>query len=91
MYIYIEISNCHDLYHLTFLKAPARVAKNRGAWEPSSHEVKTCRTNCDPGCKKYYRRKNICSETNTQNVQNENIYRCVTCIYIYIVVRHKTK
>ena len=55
--------------------------------ERGSHEVKTRRTNCDPGCKKYYRRENICSETNIQNVQNGNIYRCVTFIYIYILVR----
>ena len=33
--------------------------------------------------------KNICLETNIQNVHNENIYRCVTYIYIYILVRQK--
>ena len=59
-----------------------RVAKYRGARERGSHEVTTRRTNCDPGCKKYYRRENICSETNIQNVQHENIYRCVTYILI---------
>ena len=57
--------------------------KNRGARERGSYEVKSCRTNCDPGCKKYYRGKNICSETNILHVQNENIYRWVTYIYIY--------
>ena len=60
-----------------------RVAKNWGARERGSHEIKTCRTKCDPGCKKHYRRKNICSGTNIENAQNENICRCVTYICIY--------
>ena len=67
---------------------PTRVAKNRGARERGSHEVKTCRMNCDTDCKKYAG-KNICSETNILNVQNKNICRCVTYIYIYILVRPK--
>ena len=67
----------------------SRVEKNRGPRGRGSHEVKTSRTNCGPGSKKYYRRENICSETKKQNVQNENIYRCVTYIYIYILVRQK--
>ena len=66
-----------------------RVAKKQGERERGSHEVKTRRTNCDPDCKKYYRIENICLESNIQNVQNENIYRCVTYIYIYILVRQK--
>ena len=48
--------------------------------DDTSHEVTTRRTNCDPGCKKYDKRENIFSETNIQNVQHENIYRCVTYI-----------
>ena len=44
--------------------------------------MKTCRTSCNPGCKNYGR-KNVCSETNVQNVQNENIHKCVAYIYIY--------
>ena len=34
--------------------------------------VKTRCTNCDPDCKKYYRRENISSKTNIQNAQKEN-------------------
>ena len=66
----------------------ARWQKNRGVRERGSHEVNTRRTNCDPGCKKY-KRENICSETNIQNVQNEIIYSCVTYIYIYILIETK--
>ena len=66
-------------------KFATRVAKNQGAWERGFHEVKTFRTNCDPVYKKNYRRKNICPETNTQNAQNENIYRCIKFIYIYLL------
>ena len=62
------------------LMSADRVAKYRGARKRGSHKVKTRRANCDPGCKKYYRRENICSETNIKNVQHENIYRCVTYI-----------
>ena len=75
------IYNCVDIIY-------SRVAKNRRARERGSHEVKTSRTNCDPGYKKH-KGENIYSETNIQNVHNENIYRCVTYIYIYVVVRQK--
>ena len=58
------------------------VTKTRGTRKRRSNKMKTCRTKCDPGYKKIYRRKNICSETSIKNVQNENIHRCVTYIYI---------
>ena len=64
-------------------EVPISVAKNRGAREQRSHEVKTRCTKCDPGCKTIYRRKKFFSETNIQNVQNENSYGCATHIYIY--------
>ena len=51
--------------------------------------VKTRCTNYDPDGKKYYRRENISSETNLQNDQKENIYRRLTYIHIYILVRQK--
>ena len=33
------------------------MSKNRGVRERGTHEVKKCRANCDPGCKKHYMRK----------------------------------
>ena len=58
------------------------VTKKHGVREQHSYKVKTCCMKSHPGCKKNYRRKNICSETNIQKVQNENIHICITYIYI---------
>ena len=57
-------------------KKPGSAGAGLPQSEDMSHDM-----NCDPGCKKY-RGKIFCSETNILNVQDENIYRCVTYIYI---------
>ena len=57
------------------------VIMQQGGKKPGS--AKSCRAKCGPGYKKNIEEKNICSGTNIQNAQNENIHRCVTYICIY--------
>ena len=57
-----------------FFLLTLRVAKNRAAGERLSHEIKTRRSKCDTGGKKICWRKNICSDTNLQNVLNNKEY-----------------
>ena len=56
--VVIKLNESKDKDNVSFKnwRPISRVAKNQGARERDSHEVKTCRTNCDPGCKKHRRK-----------------------------------